>query len=346
MRILVVGDSYVPVEVFAEGLARLGPAHELAYLQIDQFRPFEPSTPSEQRIREFAGDPAEVAGALDGHAVLVVHGAPVTDEVLAAPGLRLVCCARGGPVNVDTGAATERGIPVVTTPGKNAESVADQALAFMVMLARRFPEAQRFLAEGNRAGGSTFEGAQFFGHDLTGHTLGLVGYGNVGRRVAGRARAFGMQILVHDPYVERDGDDGVEWVDSLSELLGRADVVSVHARATPENARLFDAAAFAAMKPGSYFLNTARETLVDEQALADALASGHLAGAALDVVDPQTAAGPHPLLRHPNVVLTPHIGGATHETLLRGVEMIAAEIDRFAAGEPLVNVADPTVIVR
>src|SRR6185312_9123917 len=108
----------------------------------------------------------------------------------------------------------------------------------------------------------------------------------VGRRVATRARAFGMRILVHDPYLDAADAadaDGVEWVDSLPDLLGRSDFVSVHARATAENSRLFDAAAFSAMKPGSYFLNTARETLVDEHALADALASGQLAGAALDV---------------------------------------------------------------
>jgi len=346
VRILVVGDSYVPIEVFSQGLARLSGSHDLAYLQIDQSRAFEPASESELRIREFAGHPDEVVRALDGHEVLVLHGAPVTDRVLSTPELRLVCCARGGPVNVDTAAATERGIPVVTTPGKNAESVADQAIAFMVMLARRFPEAQRFLIEGNRAGGSTFEGAQFFGHDLVGHTLGLVGFGNVGRRVALRAHAFGMRILVHDPYLDAAEPADVEWVDSLPDLLGRSDFVSVHARATADNLRLFDAAAFAAMKPGSYFLNTARETLVDERALSDALASGHLAGAALDVVDPQDAPGPHPLLRHPNVVLTPHIGGATHETLLRGVEMIAAEIDRFAAGDPLVNVVDRAALLR
>jgi D-3-phosphoglycerate dehydrogenase len=333
VKILVVGDSYVPIEVFSEGLAGLSDAHDLAFLQIDQLRPFEPASDSEHRIHEFAGDPEQVVGALDGHEVLVVHGAPVTDRVLAAPELRLVCCARGGPVNVDTTAATERGIPVVTTPGKNAESVADQTIAFIVMLARRFPEAQRFLTEGNRAGGSTFEGAQFFGHDLVGHTLGLVGFGNVGRRVAKRARAFGMPILVHDPYLDvGDEPDDVEWVESLPDLLGRSDFVSVHARATAENSRLFDAAAFSAMK-------------ADERALADALASGHLAGAALDVVDPQAAPGPHPLLRHPNVVLTPHIGGATYETLLRGVEMIAAEITRFAAGDPLVNVVDRAALL-
>jgi len=129
-------------------------------------------------------------------------------------------------------------------------------------------------------------------------------------------------------------------VATLEELLARSDFVSLHARATPDNGHLFNAAAFAQMRPGAYFVNTAREGLVDESALDDALASGHLAGAALDVFEHRSEPGAHPLLRHPNVVLTPHIGGATHETLLRGVQMIAGEIERFAQGEPLINVAD------
>jgi D-3-phosphoglycerate dehydrogenase len=241
-------------------------------------------------------------------------------------------------VNVDVDAASALGLPVVTTPGKNAESVADQALAFMVMLARRFPNAQRFLLEGNAPGESTFEGAQFFGHDLGGHTLGLVGYGNVGRRVARRAAAFGMDVVVFDPFLEVESEMDVEQVEDLEALLDRADFVSLHARATAENENLFDRTTFARMKPGAYFLNTARETLVDEDALDHALASGHLGGAALDVVRPRDAEGRHPLLRHDNVVITPHIGGATHETLMRGVTMVAQEIERFAAGEPLVNV--------
>jgi D-3-phosphoglycerate dehydrogenase len=341
MKILAIGDSYVPVDVLRRGLEPLRPTHEIDYGQVDQTETLDPVTESERRISEYAGTPGQVLGRLNGHEVLVVHGAAVTDAVIATPSLRLVCCARGGPVNVDLAAARARGVPVVTTPGKNAESVADQTLAFMVMLARRFPEAQRFLFEGGTVGGSAFEGAEFFGHDLIGHVLGLVGYGNVGRRVAERAQAFGMEVVVYDPFLPEGRPDGLERVNRLEELLARADFVSLHARATADNERLFDEAAFAAMRAGSYFLNTARESLVDEEALDRALASGHLAGVALDVVRPRAEPGPHPLLRHANVVLTPHIGGATHETLLRGVAMIAAEIERFAAGEPLRNVAEP-----
>jgi D-3-phosphoglycerate dehydrogenase len=335
VRVLAVGDSFMSAEVFRRGLAPLAHSDTLEYLQVDASR-----TPADLPIREYEGDPRELAERMPGVEVLVVHGAPVTAEVLdAADALRLVCCARGGPVNVDVGAASERGVPVVATPGKNAESVADQTIAFMVMVARRFPYAQRFLLEGNAAGESNFEGAQFFGHDLGGHVLGLVGYGNVGRRVARRALAFGMDVLVFDPYLDAQ-DDAVEQVDDLAVLLERSDFVSLHARATPENEGLIDARAFARMKPGSFFVNTARYTLVDEGALDEALASGRLAGAALDIVRPQREPGRHPLLRHENVVLTPHIGGATHETLLRGAAMVVQEIERLRAGEPLANVVN------
>ena len=340
MRILVVGDSFVSADVFRQGLAPLAADHELDYVQLDESR-----TPPGLPLREYAGDPVEIAARMPGVEVLVVHGAAVTDEVLgASDALRLICCARGGPVNVDLESASARGLPVVTTPGKNAESVADQTLAFMVMLARRFPQAQRFLLDGNDLGESTFEGAQFFGHDLGGHTLGLVGYGNVGHRVARRARAFRMRVIAFDPFLTVECEDDVEQVDDLETLLERADFVSLHARATPENENLLDRAAFARMRRGTYFVNTARETLVDEEALDEALASGHLAGAALDVVRRLPDGGRHPLLRHPNVVLTPHIGGATHETLLRGATMVGDEIRRFAAGEPLVNVINSEAV--
>jgi D-3-phosphoglycerate dehydrogenase len=144
-----------------------------------------------------------------------------------------------------------------------------------------------------------------------------------------------MRLVVYDPYVEVGDLVATEQVATLAELLAKSDFVSIHVRATAETENFFGAAQFAAMKPGSYFLNTARESLVDEDALDAALTSGHLAGAALDVVRPRSQNGPHPLLRHENVVITPHIGGATHETLLRGVTMVADEIQRFAAGEPL-----------
>jgi phosphoglycerate dehydrogenase-like enzyme len=332
----------MPARYFGEAFAALERDHELGYLDVGAGGSPEPSSESERRLREYQGSPAELVVRMDAVEVLVVHGAPVTDEVLdASHDLRLVCCARGGPVNVDVEAVNARGLPLVNTPGKNAEAVADLTLALLIMLGRGLPKAQRFLANGNQLR-DNWAGAQFIGSDLRRHTLGVIGHGQIGQRVASRARAFGMAVLVFDPYITVE--DGSEQVESIGALLARADFVSLHARATPENANLIDAAALAAMKPGSFLVNTARETLVDEDALDAALASNHLGGAALDVFTPSAGVGRHRLLRHPNVILTPHIGGATRETLQQGAEMIAEEIMRFAAGEPLVHVVNRSAV--
>ena len=345
MKILVVGDSFVPVTVFKRGFERLEKRHRVTYLQLDESQPARAPTASGRRIREYLGSPEELAAHVGDSDILVVHGAPVTDEVLASgPKLKLVCCARGGPVNVDVAAATARRLPVVNTPGKSADAVADQALAFMVMLARGFPKAQQFLMDGGRIGESAYEGARFLGHELGGHVLGLVGYGNVGRRVCSRAMAFGMSVVVYDPFVEVEVNDRANQLRNLSDLLPVADFVSLHVRASPQTENLMGPAQFAQMKKGAYFLNTARETLVDEGALEAALASNHLAGAALDVVRPRSGSGRHPLLKHDNVVITPHIGGATHETLLRGVTMVAEEVSRFASGADLLYVVNRTAV--
>ena len=346
MRILVVGDVYVPVDVFRRELDRLAGNHRIDYAQLDMSVQDVGDSESDRRIREYAGSPGQVIDRLDGHDVLVVHGAAVTDAVLdASPPLRLVCCARGGPVNVDLQAASRRGIPVVTTPGKNAESVADLTIGFAVLLARGVMRAAGYLAAGGRVGDSAFEGAEWLGHDLGGHTLGLVGYGHVGRRVAPRARAFGMHVVVHDPYVDAEEirADGLEPA-TFDDLLSGSRFVSLHARQTPENRDLFGREQFAQMRPGAFFINTARETLVDEDALLAALESGHLAGAALDVIRPRPDGDPSPLLARKDVVVTPHIGGATHETLARGAHMLAEEIERFAAGEELQTVINPEAL--
>jgi D-3-phosphoglycerate dehydrogenase / 2-oxoglutarate reductase len=337
MRILAVGDSYMPARYFATAFEDLGDGHSISYLECDVDATFSPSSSSELRLREYLGSPDQLTKRMSGVEVLAVHGAPVTDAVLdASHDLRLVCCARGGPVNVDADAVAERGLVLVNTPGKNAEAVADMTMGFLVMLARGFPKAQRFLADGGRVR-DNWEGAQFFGHDLERHTLGLIGYGQVGQRVAERALPFGLRVLVYDPFASAD-DPNVKQVDSLGELLAQADFVSLHARVNAANQRMINAAELAAMRPGAFLINTAREALVDEDALDAALASGHLGGVALDVFEPpENGRGPR-FLRHENVVLTPHIGGATHETLARGAEMIAAEIARFAAGEPLHHV--------
>jgi D-3-phosphoglycerate dehydrogenase len=340
MKIVVVADPYMPSWVFERALAPLAAEHELRFFQVHADNGFVPKTPSERAIREYAAAPEEVVGFVRDDDILVVHGAPVTDAVLdASPNLALVCCARGGPVNVDLAAAARRGIRVVTTPGKNAEAVADLTLGLLIMLARDLPRVMRFVSTGGNLGQSTFEGARFLGRDLAEQVVGIVGYGQVGTRVAHRVLAFGMKILVFDPWIEttRIDGDGIRACE-LEELLARSDFVSLHARDSLENADLFNCDRFQAMQRGAYFVNTARETLVDEDALYDALLSGHLAGAALDVLRPRAEDAPHPLAALENVILTPHIGGATHETLERGARMVAEEIQRFVADMPLVNV--------
>jgi D-3-phosphoglycerate dehydrogenase len=346
VKLLVVGDSYMPVEVFRRAFERLGDDHRFEYLQLDMQRTHVSGSESERRIREYAGSPEQIIERLTDHDALVVHGGAVTDAVLdATPALRLVCCARGGPVNVDVEAATQRRIPVVTTPGKNAEAVADLTIAFLVILARGVTRAAGFLSGGGRVGESTFEGAEWFGHDLGGHLLGLVGYGQVGRRVALRAQAMGMEVAGFDPYVDEDvlGSDGVQSME-FDELLARARFVSVHARQPADATDLFGGPQFARMPSGAFFVNTARETLVDEEALLSALVSGHLAGAALDVLRPRPAGDVNPLLGLESVVATPHIGGATFETLDRGATMVADEIERFGAGSQLMNVINRRVL--
>jgi D-3-phosphoglycerate dehydrogenase len=342
MKILAVGDSFMPVQYFAQAFVPLEDLHEIAFLQVDPDLRLDPASPSELKLREFQGSPAELIEWMPSVHVLAVHGAPVSDEVLdASAALRLVCCARGGPVNVDVEAVTARGLPLVNTPGKNAEAVADLTLAFLVMLARGLPKAQRFLEDGNQLR-NNWEGAKFIGSDLRRHVLGLVGYGQIGRRVAERAGAFGMRVLAYDPFV--DVDARAEQVETLDDLLSRADFVSLHARATADNENMMDAEMLAAMKHGAFLINTARETLVDEEALDAALESGRVGGVALDVVRQSDEPGRHRFLRHANVVLTPHLGGATRETLLQGAEMIADEIVRFAAGTPLVNVVNRAAV--
>jgi len=186
-RVLVVGDPYMPVPAYADSLASLtgdglGGRVEVSTLQIDDVRFAPPRTESEQRLREYVGDPAEIARAVAGHHALIVHGAPVSAEVLDAAPLRLVCCARGGPVNVDVAAATERGIPVVNTPGKNAEAVAELTIAFALLVIRAVPQASRLAQQGGGFAESVFEGREFFGREAPSLTMGLVGLGHVGRK--------------------------------------------------------------------------------------------------------------------------------------------------------------------
>jgi D-3-phosphoglycerate dehydrogenase / 2-oxoglutarate reductase len=345
LRILVAGDSYMPAGVFTAALAALGDTVSVTELELGTAAPAPPRTASDRSLREYAGDPADLVAAVPGHDVLLVHGAPVSAEVLDAAPLRLVCCARGGPVNVDVAAASQRGIPVTSAPGRNAEAVAELTIAFALMLIRGVPSAARYLTAGGQLAESTYEGSQFLGGEAAGLTLGLIGLGNVGREVAARAGPLGFTLLGYAPVPPPVIPPGVTLV-GWDELLSRSRLVSLHARATAGNRHLVGPGEFALMPRGAYFINTARESLVDEDALAAALASGALAGAALDVVERRPAGDRHPLLDLPNVIITPHIGGATRETLRRGAEMAAAAVAALAAGDVPGHLVNPEILAQ
>ena len=343
VRVLAVGDPFMPAGLFTAALAGLHGRVAVTELQIARTEAAPPRADAGRAVREYIGDPADLVAAVGGHDALLVHGAPVTAEVLDAAPLRLVCCARGGPVNIDVAAASARGIPVTSAPGRNAAAVAELTIAFALMLLRGVPASARYLVDGGPLGASTYEGGQFFGGAAANATLGLVGLGHVGREVAARGRALGFRMLGYDPVPPDAIPPGVAMV-ALDDLLSRSDLVSVHARATADNRHMFGAAAFARMPKGAFFINTARESLVDEDALAGALASGTLGGAALDVAEPPPAGNRHPLLDLPNVIITPHIGGATHETLRRGAEMAAAAVARLVAGQIPDHLVNPEIL--
>lgn len=270
---------------------------------------------------------AEAAGA----SVLVVEVERVDAGLLAAlPDLRVVCTARGTPTNVDVAACTDRNLPVLSAPGRNADSVADFVIGVLICGLRRIPAAERHLRDVGWLVGDDLPYLHFRGPELAGRTLGLIGYGAIGRRVAARARdGFGMRVIHHDPFrlAEPDGT-GV----TLPTLLATADVVSLHCTRSPGTANLIDAAALALMKPGSYLINTAGGGMVDEAALLAAVESGALAGAALDVFGTEPLPPDSPLLRCDRLLLTPHLAGAATDVAAHHAELICADLARLAQG--------------
>ena len=261
---------------------------------------------------------------------LVVTEIEVVDAAIldALPQLRLVATARGGPVNVDLAGCAARSIPVVFTPARNADSVADFVLGVMLSLARGIAAAERHLRDEGWHVGDELPYLHFRGPELAGRTLGLVGYGATGRRVAQRARdGFGMRVQFHDPYAE----GGV----LLDDLLETSDVVSLHCPRAPETRGLIDAGALARMRPGAYLVNTAGGGIVDELALVEALHAGRLAGAALDVFATEPLPRDSPLLTAPRLLLTPHLAGAALDVVRHHTELICADVERWHRGEPL-----------
>lgn len=259
-------------------------------------------------------------------------GGPVFDL-----GLRVIASTRGDPNNVDIAGATAAGVPVLNTPGRNADAVAEMTVALLLAATRQLVPADADVRSGNIFRDGSIPYQRFRGWEVAGRTAGLVGLGAVGRATAWRLSGLGLRVIAHDPY----NDDARH---GLDELLGEADVISLHAPVTDDTVGMIGAPQFAAMRDGVVFLNTARAQLHDTDALVDALRDGKVSAAGLDHFVGEWLPTDHPLVGMPNVVLTPHIGGATWNTEARQAQMVADDLEALLAGGTPAHIVNPEVL--
>jgi lactate dehydrogenase-like 2-hydroxyacid dehydrogenase len=307
--------------VAGNGIPRVFVTRELPFAALDRLKAAydvdvweHPAPPPPAALRERAST-------ADGLLCMLTDrvDAAVLD---AAPRLRAIANMAVGTDNIDLAAAAERGVPVGNTPGVLTDATADLALALLLAIARRLPEGEARVRDGRWG---PWQPAEDLGCDLAGATLGIVGWGRIGQAVARRAEAFGMRV------VHSSRSSGLP----LDELLSTADAVSLHTPLTPATRHLIDAAALRRMKPTAYLVNTARGGIVDQVALRSALAGGEIAGAALDVTDPEPLPADDPLLEAPNLLVVPHIGSATAGTRARMAEMAVENLLAALAGRPM-----------
>ena len=302
-----------------------------------------------EKQKLYDGGP-ELAAALAGAQIFITEMDVVDFPAIRdARDLKAIVTCRGNAVNVDLAAATAYGIPVINTPGRNADAVADLTVALMVMLSRKMPGSFDFLKHGQIQSGDMAKMGEAYlkyqGKELWRKTVGLIGLGNVGACVAARLARFGTNAVFYDPMVAA-GEGSLLGAKkaSLDELLAISDIVSLHAPAIEATKGMMNRKAFDQMKPGAFFVNTARASLVDEAALLEALTSGRIAGAALDVFRSEPPASDDPIVSHPNVIATPHLGGNTAETAAHQGAIAVDQIRMLLAGKKPEYLLNPDVL--
>ena len=344
MKLLAISDAYIPSAFVRQGLESL----ERLGIEL-HVRPWEHSTLVELQQANLAIEqggpeaielPAELMRGVGDFEILVVQFAPVSRRFIeAAASLKLIAVLRGGTDNVDVPLATQRGISVLNTPGRNARAVAECTAGMILAEVRNIARSHAALKSGHWRRDFPNRESIF---ELNGKTAGLVGYGSVARLVAGYLQAFGCRILAFDPYVEGDASPA-ELVD-LGTLLRESDVVSIHARLTRESHHLIGRSELSMMKRTAILVNTARSGLVDEEALVEALSQRRIMGAAIDVFDIEPLPLDHPLLRLDNVTITPHVAGSTIDAFRNSPQLMAGHLTRMLQGErplPIVNGIEP-----
>ncbi len=344
MKLLAINDVYLPPKCMQQGLA------SLASVGVDvEVRDWQHPTLvalQEANLEIEKGGPQavplppELTANLDEFQMLVVQFAPVSRPLIeAASRLQVIAVLRAGTENVDVECATARGITVMNNPGRNARAVAECAMGLILSEIRNLSRSHACLKQGDWR--RTFPNSNTI-PELCGKTVGLIGYGAVGRLMAGYLSAFGSRVIAFDPYCQ--GDPAPAVLVDLDTLLRESDVVSLHARLTKDNYHLIGARQLAQMKPTAVLVNTARSGLVDEPALVRALSERRIMGAALDVFDVEPLPPDHPLVKLDNVTITPHLAGSTIDAFRNSPRLIAGHLARMLQGEenlPIINGVRP-----
>jgi D-3-phosphoglycerate dehydrogenase len=276
-----------------------------------------------------------------GAEALFVRPGIISRRVIhSLPDLRIIAVHGAGVDQVDIVAATEAGVVVTNVPGGNANAVAELTLGLLLALLRRIPQSSWMVQREHK-----WDEARWMGSELRGKTIGVVGWGYVGKRVIALADAFGMSVLAHDPYLSAEAVESLGAVPrGFQELLASSDVVTTHVPLTPQTHHLIGEEQLAQMRQGALLVNTSRGAVIDVQALYEALASGHLAGAALDVMEQEPPPPDHPLFSLPNVIVTPHAGGSTYEVLATLARVACEDIVRVLEGQPPLHPVNPVVL--
>jgi D-3-phosphoglycerate dehydrogenase / 2-oxoglutarate reductase len=333
LETLVIGDEFIPPSSYEEAFADLSKGEDLVRLRTVRWGGRKSDQHETQQLMERQGvdavpAPPELLDAVPGAQALCLHFAPIGARVLAAASrLRVVAVARAGLENVDVAAATERRIAVVPAHGRNAGAVAELQLTLMLAEARNVARADASIKSGGWR--KEFPGARI---EVAGRTVGMVGFGHVGRAFTARLAGFGCRLLAYDPYAPDEllAGCGVTRASTLDEVLATSDFVVVQARHTPETERMIGARELRLMRPDAYFINVARSRLVDSAALLDALRAGAIAGAGVDVFDEEPLPPDSPWRSLDNTTLTTHFGGDTEDTNRTSARLVAEAVLEFA----------------
>ena len=299
----------------------------------------------EKGLREAFGDEGPIIDAIRDADILITNVAPITADVInAGKNLRIIGVTRGGPTNIDLKAATNRGIPVVNAPGRNSDNVADYTIGLIIALSRNIVKGHISLSQG--AWDWKLSESQDTCYELPRKTLGIIGFGQIGKRVTIRARnGFNMNVLVFDPYVDKNEVEmlGGKVVDLVT-LLKKSDIVTLHARLSAETTGLIGKEEIGLMKKTAYLINTARSEIVDEGALYEALKGRRIAGAAIDVFEKEPVDPQNPLLGLDNIVVTPHIAWISREMSERAIRTVLKDVIRLLEGKKPFNALNPEVL--